>query len=426
MKWRKPKKRVPQPGEVLLKDFLNVAHPLYRLAGVVNWTQFERQLGKFYADAMGRPALATRLLVGLHYLKDLYNVRDEVVVTSGGENPYWQYFCGEAYFVHEFPCDPTRLVKWRQRVGVAGSEKLLKESLAAAQREAVLTEAELKRVNVDTTVQEKAIAFPTEARWYHKARQAWGRVAKSWNFKLRQSYVRLGKRALVNQGRYGAARHLKRARRETRKLRTSVGRVRRNVERGKLKLSEKQEQLVNVTRRIFTQQRTDHGKVYSVHAPEVECIAKGKVAKHYEFGCKVPIVTTSRQSWIVGVDAVHDNPYDGTTLKPALTQVKRLTGVRPEQAFVDKGFRGQRYHPKGVAVYITGRRNLTPQLSKLLKRRSAIEPVIGHTKHDHGMNRNFLLGKVGDRINALLSGAAWNLKKLWRHFVEHPLLMPAT
>jgi len=370
MKWRKPKKRVPQPGEVLLKDFLNVAHPLYRLAGVVNWTQFERQFGKFYADDMGRPALATRLLVGLHYLKYLYNVSDEVVVTSWVENPYWQYFCGEAYFVHEFPCDPTSLVKWRQRVGVAGSEKLLKESLAAAQREAVLTEAELKRVNVDTTVQEKAIAFPTDARLYHKARQALVRVAKSCNFKLRQSYVRLGKRALVNQGRYGAARQLKRARRETRKLRTYLGRVLRNVERGKLKLSEKQEQLVNVTRRIFTQQRTDHGKVYSVHAPEVECIAKGKVAKHYEFGCKVPIVTTSRQSWIVGVDAVHDNPYDGTTLKPALTQVKRLTGVRPEQAFVDKGFRGQRYHPKGVAVYITGRRNLTPQLSKLLKRRS--------------------------------------------------------
>jgi IS5 family transposase len=426
MKWRKPKKRVPQPGEVLLKDFLNVAHPLYRLAGVVNWTQFERQFGKFYADDMGRPALATRLLVGLHYLKYLYNVSDEVVVTSWVENPYWQYFCGEAYFVHEFPCDPTSLVKWRQRVGVAGSEKLLKESLAAAQREAVLTEAELKRVNVDTTVQEKAIAFPTDARLYHKARQALVRVAKSCNFKLRQSYVRLGKRALVNQGRYGAARQLKRARRETRKLRTYLGRVLRNVERGKLKLSEKQEQLVNVTRRIFTQQRTDHGKVYSVHAPEVECIAKGKVAKHYEFGCKVPIVTTSRQSWIVGVDAVHDNPYDGTTLKPALTQVKRLTGVRPEQAFVDKGFRGQRYHPKGVAVYITGRRNLTPQLSKLLKRRSAIEPVIGHTKHDHGMNRNFLLGKVGDRINALLSGAAWNLKKLWRHFVEHPLPVHVT
>ncbi len=230
---------------------------------------------------------------------------------------------------------------------------------------------------------------------------------------------------MVNQGRYGAARQLKRARRETRKLRTYLGRGLRNVERGKLKLSTKQEQLVKVTRRIFMQQRTDHGKVYSVHAPEVECIAKGKVAKPYEFGCKVPLVTTARQSWIVGIAAGHDNPYDGATLKPAFTQVKRLTGVRPEHAFVDKGFRGQRYHPKGVAVYITGRRNLTSPLSKLLKRRAAIEPVIGHTKHDHGMDRTYLRGKLGDRINALLSGAAWNLNKLWRHFIEHPLPVPA-
>jgi IS5 family transposase len=192
-------------------------------------------------------------MVGLHYLKYLYNVSDEVVVASWVENPYWQHFCGEEYFVHEFPCDPTSLVKWRQRIGVEGSEKLLKESLAAAQREAVLTATEIKRVNVDTTVQEKAVAFPTDARLYHKARQAVVRVAQSCNFKLRQNYVRLGKRALVNQGRYGAARQLKRARRETRKLRTYLGRVLRNVERGRPKLSEKQEQLVTVARRIFTQ-----------------------------------------------------------------------------------------------------------------------------------------------------------------------------
>ena len=232
MKWRKPKSRGRRPGGVLLKDFLNPAHPLYRLAGVVNWGQFERQFGQFYAEDMGRPALATRLLVGLHYLKYLYNVSDEVAVASWVENPYWQYFCGEEYFTHKFPCDPTSFVKWRQRVGVEGSEKLLKESLAAAQREALLPPAEVKRVNVDTTVQEKAIAFPTDARLYHKARQALVRVARCCHFKLRQSYVRLGKRALVNQGRYGAARQLKRARRETRKLRIYLGRVLRNVERG--------------------------------------------------------------------------------------------------------------------------------------------------------------------------------------------------
>src|SRR5215207_11430738 len=220
MKGRKPKSGSPCPGSVRLKDLLNSTHPLYRLAGVVNWAQFEQQFGQFYAEGMGRPALATRLVVGLHYLKYLYNVSDEVVVASWVENPYWQYFCGAEYFVHDFPCDPTSLVKWRQRVGVAGSEKMLKESLAAAQREAVLTVTESKRVNVDTTVQEKAIAFPTDARLYHKARQAVVRMARRCNFKLRQSYVRPGKRALVKQGRYGTARQLKRARRETRKLRT--------------------------------------------------------------------------------------------------------------------------------------------------------------------------------------------------------------
>jgi IS5 family transposase len=159
---------------------------------------------------------------------------------------------------------------------------MLKESLAAAQRAAVLTPTEVKRVNVDTTVQEKAIAFPTDARLYHKARQALVRVARCCNFKLRQSYVRLGKRAVVNQRRYGAARPLKWARRETRKLRTYWGRVLRNVERGKLKLAAKQAQIVSIARRILAQQRTEHGKLYRVHAPEVECIAKGKVPKPYE------------------------------------------------------------------------------------------------------------------------------------------------
>jgi len=393
---------------------------------VVNWAQLERQFGQFYAQGIGRPALVTRLVVGLHYLKYLYNVSDEVVEASWVENPYWQYFCGAESFAHEFPCDPTSLVKWRQRVGVEGSEQLLKESWAAAQREAVLTPAEVKRGNGDTTGQEKAITFPTDARLYPKARHALVRVARSCHFKLRQSYVRLGKRALVSQGRYGAARQLKRARRETRNLRTYVGRVLRNVERGSPKLAARQEQGVSVARQLFAQQRTAHGKVYSVHAPEVEGIAKGKVPKRYEFGCKVRIVTTSEQSWIVGIDAAPGNPYDGATLNPALAQVHRLTGVRPQAAFVDKGFRGQRYQPKAVAVYSSGRRNLPARLGKLRKRRSAIAPVIGPTKQDHRMNRTYLLGKVGDRINALLSGCAWTLKKLWRYFVEPPLLVLAT
>jgi len=92
---------------VRLKEFLNPAQPLERLAGVVNWAQFERQCGQFYAEGMGRPALATRLVVGLHYLKYRDKVSEEVVGASWVENPYWQYFCGAENFAHEFPCDPS-------------------------------------------------------------------------------------------------------------------------------------------------------------------------------------------------------------------------------------------------------------------------------------------------------------------------------
>ena len=213
---------------------------------------------------------------------------------------------------------------------------------------------------------------------------------------------------------------MKRARKETKKLRTNLGRVLRNVERFYGPLTERQAQLLVVARRIFEQERTDTGKVYSVHAAEVECLSKGKAHKRYEFGCKVRVATTNQQSWIVGIDAESGNPYDGATLKPAIAQVERLTGVKVKEAFVDKGYRGSDYHPEGVSVYVSGRKNLGRRLKAMLKRRSAIEPVIGHTKHDHGMERNHLLGRAGDRINAMLSGCAWNLRKLWRELVENP------
>jgi IS5 family transposase len=196
--------------------------------------------------------------------------------------------------------------------------------------------------------------------------------------------------------------------------------VLRNVERFCGPLQEGQARLLALARRILEQQRNDHSKVYSVHAPEVECISKGKAHKRYEFGCKVRMVTTNRKSWVVGIDAESGNPYDGATLKPAVEQVERLTGVKVKEAFVDRGYRGSHHHPEGVMVYLSGRKNLSGRLKTMLKRRSAIEPVIGHTKHDHGMERNHLLGRVGDRINAMLSGCGWNLKKLWREFVENP------
>jgi IS5 family transposase len=375
-----PEQAADDASRVRLALLVSHEHPLYQLAEAIDWESFEADLGALYTETVGRPGLPTRMMVGLHYLKYLFAESDETVVAKFVENPYWQHFCGRLYFEHELPCHPTSLVKWRRRLGTAGVEKLLTETLSTAKREGALGEREIKRVNVDTTVQEKAIAFPTDARLYHKARRALVRASTGAGICLRQTYVRLGQQALARQGRYAHARQMKRARRETKRLRQYLGRVIRDIRRKCPHPAPALRSLLERSERIFRQQRHDTKKLYSVHAPEVECIAKGKAHKPYEFGCKVAVVTTSKSNWVVGIDAMHENPYDGATLSPALKQVERVTAVRPEEAFVDRGCKGATHHPAGVAVYISGRKRLRRTLKALLRRRSAIEPVIGHLK----------------------------------------------
>ena len=405
--------------QVRLRWLLDQSHPLYQLAGTIDWEFFAQEFGALYVSQKGRPGLPMRLLVGLHYLKHLYDVSDERVVAGFLENPYWQYFCGEEFFRHDFPCDPTTLVKWRKRIGPERMEQLLRETIAAAQRQSALKPSELRRVNVDTTVQEKAIAFPTDARLYQKARVVLVREARRAGLDLRQSYARVGKRALQKQGRYASAQQLKRAGKETKRLRTYLGRVIRDIERKAAaqgqELSPPLAPALERAQRIYQQQRTDKHKLYSMQAPEVECIAKGKEHKKYEFGCKVSVATTSKRGWVVGIQALHGNPYDGHTLKAAHAQVEQLTGVKPTELFVDRGYRGAQHHPADTQVYLSGRK-LSGTLKRLLRRRAAIEPVIGHLKQDHRMKRNYLKGQAGDQINALLVGSGFNLRKLLRVF----------
>ena len=214
-------------------------------------------------------------------------------------------------FQHELPCHPTSLVKWRKQVGPGGIEQLLGQVIRSAMRTALLKPREIERVNVDTTVQEKAVAFPTDARLYQQARKTLVRAAKKRNIKLRQSYVRVGKYAFFKQSRYRADSQLKRAKKYARKLRTYLGRVIRDIERKLPQPDAQMAALLERAKQIKQQQRSDSNKIYSMHAPEVECIAKGKVNKRYEFGCKVVLVTMSASNWIVGTSAVHGNPYDG-------------------------------------------------------------------------------------------------------------------
>lgn len=415
MQAKNPTLRPEDLFKTRLDQLLNDKHPLFRLSESIDWDYFVVEFGPLYVENKGRPGKPIRLLVALHYLKHTYNESDESVVERFLENPYWQYFCGFEYFQHEFPLDPTSLVKWRNRIGADGMEKLFYQTLKTAQSLGLLKRSHLNKVNVDTTVQEKAIAFPTDARLYYKMRERLVSEAERRGIGLRQNYRRLSRRALVKQGRYSHARQMKRAQKETKKLKNYLGRVTRDIRRKATVIDTGLEELLLLSERLLAQKREDKNKLYSVHAPEVECIAKGKVHKRYEFGCKVSVATTSRHNWVVGIQALHGNPYDGHTLHSILEQVERLTNYQVKEAYCDRGYRGHNYEGDAT-VHIAGQRQrgspVTRSLRKWLKRRNAIEPKIGHLKEDNRMNRNYLKGTNGDRINALLAGCGANLRKL--------------
>lgn len=405
----------------LLDNILNKTHELYRLSHAIDWLEFDRAFGSFYSDNTGCPAKPTRLMVGLHYLKFTYDLSDEEVVARWVENPYWQYFCGCDYFEHKKPIDPSSMTKWRNRVKSEGMEKLLEVTITTGLDTGVLKRRNLRKVNVDTTVQEKAIRYPTDAALHHKMREKLVRQAKESGVDLRQNYNRKSKQSLVMQGRYSHARQMKRAKKERKRLKTYLGRVKRDIERkisGDENLLCVFSDLLKQANRLLEQTKTSKNKLYSLHAPEVECIAKGKAHKKYEFGCKVSVVSSSKDNFIVGIQALHGNPYDGHTLKKAIEQTEKLANFKVSEIYVDKGYKGHDYDGEGI-VHLARRgiRKIKPSLRRWLKRRSAIEPLIGHMKADGRMDRNYLKGTEGDKMNALLCACGFNMRKLLAAFL---------
>jgi len=247
----------------------------------------------------------------------MFDLSDEAVVEGWLENPYWQYFCGFEYFQHDFPIDPSSLVRWRKRIGKEGAEFLLQQTLATAKRNGRLKKRHLHKINVDTTVQEKNITFPTDAKLFHRMCERLVKEARKIGVALRQTYVRVGKEILLRQSRYAHAKQFKRAQAQTKRLKTILGRVVRDIGRKCSEPPPKLAELLALAMRLLAQQKESKNKLYSVDAPEVECIAKGKARQRYEFGCKVGVATTSRDNWVIGVQALHGNPYDGRTLSGA-------------------------------------------------------------------------------------------------------------
>ena len=412
-----------------LVNIINLRHELVRLGELIDWKRLEEHFAPYYSE-VGRPGLPIRLVVGLHLLKHIEGLSDEVVCERWERDPYMQYFCGEEYFQHSFPLERSGMTHFRQRVGEQALETLLQETLAAAHRGGALSVQATAAVAVDTTVQEKAIAHPTEHGLLLTAITQLGAQAKKAGLRLRQSYVRVARRAAMKTGRYLHAQQKRRARRQLRFLRVRLRRLLRDVRR-KMEvfagLSERQAQRLEVALgkawRIAQQRRGDAGYLYSWHATEVECISKGKTRAPYEFGCKVSLATNLHPAkgghFLLHAQALHGNPYDGHTLAAALVDIGEKVGRVPLCVAVDQGYKGHRLAWPHTTVCITGqRRGVTEKIKRWLKRRAVVEPIIGHAKNDGLLGRNWLRGRSGDRINTLLAAVGFNLRQLLS-FLKH-------
>jgi IS5 family transposase len=401
-----------------LEQIINLKHELVQLAGKIDWRWIDDEIAPLYSEN-GRPGIETRFMIGLLLLKHIYGLSDEGVCERWVYDPYFQYFTGEEFFQHTFPHERSDLSHWRKRLGDK-LELLLAESLRVAHGTGALRGKDLARVTVDTTVQPKAVSFPTDAKLLHAAIRGLNRLAIRHGVKLRQSYLRVAKRAAMMAGRYAHAKQFNRHRKQLRLLRTRLGRIIRDIRRkidGNTETEEAFEVALARASQIRSQQQRQRGyKLYSFHAPETECIGKGKASAPYEFGVKVSIVTTNARApggqFVLHARALPGNPYDGHTLRAVIEDTQKLTGCEIERAYVDKGYRGHDApHPR--RVFISGqKRGVFGTIRRELRRRSAIEPVIGHMKAEGHLGRCYLKGRAGDAANAILTAVGHNFRRI--------------
>ena len=434
-----------------LEQMIDLKHPLAVLASRLPWDQIETTLapafkrkervGKTLAGEdlfgtpleiagggvsnAGRPRLSIRLMASLLYLKHAYNLSDEALVERWAQDVVWQYFSGQTYYTPKLPCDATQVGRFRTAIGEAGVEELLKSTIDTAVATKAIRPVEFERIIVDSTVQEKAIAHPVDSRLLEIARAKLVHAAKFAGIRLKQTFVKEGKELRRKAGGYAHAKQFRRLRKTVKRQRTILGSVLREIQR-KLGSANTEfpatiarlQTLMVRAERIRTQQPKDKNKLYALHAPEVECIGKGKARKPYEFGVKASIAVTHRSGLIVGARSFPSNPYDGHTLNEQLEQTRILledTGKMPKQVVVDLGYRGVDQDNPHVEIIHRGKyKSLTQQQRRWLKRRQAVEPAIGHLKADHRMDRCWLKGSLGDALHTVLCAAGYNLRWLLR------------
>ena len=379
----------------------------------------------------GRPRLPIRLMASLLYLKHSFNLSDEELVVRWSENVLWQFFSGMDYFEHRLPCDATQIGRFRRDLGEDGMELLLKATIDTAVAIKAVKPRDLERVIVDTTVQEKAIAHPVDSRLLEIARHKVVSAAKRAGIQLKQTFAKEGKELRRRAGGYAHAKQFRRLKKVVKRQRTILGIVMREVQRkieardfapDRPKAVSDLMMWLERAERIRTQQRNDKNKLYALHAPEVECIGKGKARKPYEFGVKSAVVVSHKHGLMLGARTFPGNPYDGHILSAVLEQATNLLqdhAVKLKQIVVDLGFRGVDADNPDKEIIHRGRyRSLSPQQKGWLRRRQAVEPAIGHLKSDNRMDRCWLQGALGDALHSISCAAGYNLRWLLRAIVR--------
>lgn len=396
-----------------LSDFINKDHELVLLSDKIDWQYFEDEFASLYSTK-GRPSMPIRLMVGCLLLKRIYNLGDETLANAWVMNPYMQYFCGMNHFEHQFPCDPSDFVHFRKRIGEAGVEKIFFYSVKLHGKD-----AEERVVLSDTTVQENNTTFPTDSKLAKKIIDKINQIAAKEDINQRQTYVRISKQLLRDTHNAKHPKRAKKARASMKKLKTIAGRLLREIKRelddSKLKLYEQE---LALYQKVLNQKRTDKDKIYSLHKPFTACIAKGKAHKRYEFGNKIGLTTTYKSLIITSIKSFTGNPHDSKTIEPLLNQMTDNEINVPKELLYDRGGKGKKligqttistpdYKPsKKQSAYEKRKKR------KKFRRRSAIEPIIGHLKTDFRMGENYLQGEKSPQINAFLAATGWNLKKM--------------
>ena len=405
---------------------LNPKNKLYKLRDLVNWSELEaRALPNIEIKQFGRNKKDHRVMLALSMLQAMYNGSDSFTEEELKENIYWQYFCGYEYLQQDLDVSEATIRRFRNDLGEEGYNEILKELLRIGLKVGALKKKDLESVIIDTTVQIKNIKHPHDVYLMETAREKVVDLCKRLDIPLNETYAKTFKYKTIKLWKYKEDSKARQRRKIMISLKVRLGRLiricQRAIEKSKLELSEEDCAILSRAKNIHAQSilkkkdkdiyKKENKIIYSFHAPEVECIGKGKLNKPYEFGNKVGIAVSGRGNFVLGAKSFHGNPYDGHTLDQTVVELRKLS-PETSKIFVDLGYTGNNFKEKGKVFTAKTKKTLSNDDKKMQKRRSAIEPIIGHLKNFGRMGRNYLKGVVGDIVNPLISAVGLNLRRI--------------